>query len=82
MQYQRYVGGLAEAIEVVDVQSGLDFFPGLGGTGNGAVDVADGHGEPVGAGLPDEARGLVVRVDGMAPIDEVTAAIEGALAGA
>jgi adenylate kinase len=28
-----------------------------------------------------EARGLVTRVDGMAPIDEVSAAIERAIAG-
>ena len=28
-----------------------------------------------------DARGLVSRIDGMAPIDEVTAAIEGILAG-
>ena len=44
---------------MVDVEAGLDLLLLPGGGGDGPVDVADGDGEPVHAGFPDEPRGLV-----------------------
>ena len=51
--------GAAESLQVLEVQARLSLGPVAQGSRNGSVDVADGNGEPVATGLPDEPHRLI-----------------------